>query len=743
MKPNVGSSVTSGQTSDVGRGSQNLSSTTGDPWGVPVGAKQPLMSPGQHLVDRGDKSLGSSNDADIERGRTRLAEYVQSGKVFNRAYPSHGNVATAAHNNNAQSATGQRADNFTHDSDFTDTNVTAGSQESSLACADLPSSASELRRAMSRQGMEQREPSRSDRKQGFFLIPKQNRRSGSNVYKYHRALQEEVPEDVALSSGKSGSRRLVSPSRRRDSGRQLAPRQSRDRAAEERAEKMQDRAQPATPRTSLSTSHAGSPANAGVRVVPSEDKEPLGGRRKAAAREQHPAKLYSCRPPTPFPSQIPQPSRDDGGSLMNGENTSHVKEDNSDSHYKAGRRGRSARGGLHTMHLLADPMLLKASSMSASFPNVSTIRQPSAAIPDSKTSKTSRAKLKRVKSHEDYAYVNMGSTFFDDPLRAASVSGPVPDTSAGKAQLSSFPVEPRTSAGTEQRRQHQNGLSNAKTDSQILAEVMNSFPQSVSPHTTRTDHAHNNDGLLGTLYPDMTIPTAFADELFGIWSLSPEHDISPSQPRTPLMTPLKDEAKRANSKFIWGNSGSPSGSASTSSFALVWLPQEEGVGVSEYVLAHQKDADDDSDDYVEMDNDGSGQLQNDRNAEQRVSPAQMSISDPTSSEPIPPTPTLDDVKKRPDLNNEADGLGVGDDYKGLPLNNLHLSQRYVISGDPGNDDFNNNSPATSTTNTSRMGVDATNASPCKVTGTSNDLGCDRESAPSAFAIVLDEHKFWL
>lgn len=63
--------------------------------------------------------------------------------------------------------------------------------------------------------------------------------------------------------------------------------------------------------------------------------------------------------------------------------------------------------------------------------------------------------------------------------------------------------------------------------------------------------------------------------------------VSPSQPRRPLMTPLKEEDRRATSKFIWGNSNSNHSFSSSSTSALAttstsssfhtW-PLGEGVG---------------------------------------------------------------------------------------------------------------------------------------------------------------------
>ena len=803
MQPNVGSSVTSGQISDA-RGSHTVSSTLSDPWGAPASAWQPPASPGQHRNGRvGVKSEDSSNDADVERGRTRHAEYAESGRISDRAYPVRGKAATAsatatatatATSNDARSGTVQGADDyFTNDSDFTDTRAPPGSKKqkkSDEACADVPNSASQLRRAGNRQGIGHLEPSKSERKQGFFLIP---RSGGNNVYKYHRAPREEeedkeeegkekVLDDVAQPRVKSSSgRRLVSPSRRRGGvggGQPQTQKHSRDRQLvadeeekeEEREEQARDRAHPAAPRNSLTHSATGSPARVEPRLLvsPSGDKEALGGRRKRAVGEQHPAKLHSCRPqPRPFSAL----SQDDGRNPINHATPSYGKEGRSEGDNEDGsRRAQPARRRQHAVHLLADPMLLKASCMSASFPDVTSARQsPSRATLDSaRTPTASRAKVKRVKSQEDHAYVNMGGTFFDDlpqdgrsedvsvavpgPVSlSGSVSGAAAAAGAVSAPFSSLPAERRPPARTEQTPQQPSGLPNAKTDSQILQEVMNSFPQTVFPYGTHANHGggsdssnnsssnkkKNHQGLHGGLYPDMNIPTAFADELFGIWSLSPERDISPSQPRTPLMTPLKDEAKRANAKFIWGNSGSPSGgSTSTSSFYPGWLPQENGGGLgdSQRVLARQTDADNDSDDYVQM-----GKNSSSGGPPRGVSSAQMSVSDPTSSEPAPTTPVSDDRQiKGPDHEDEADSLGVGDDYKGLPRNNLNLSQRYVISGDLGKDDFNNNPPATSTANTSKVEVDATSAPPHKVTDTS-----DGDPTPSAFAVVLDEQKVWL
>ena len=808
MQPNVGSSVTSGQISDA-RGSRTVSSTLSDPWGAPpTSACQPPASPGQHRNGRGGlKSEGSSNDADVERGRTRHAEYAESGRVSDRAYPARGKAATAsasapATSNDARSGTAQGADDyFTNDSDFTDNRAPPGSKKqkkSDAAIADVPSSASQLRRAGSRQGIGHREPSRSERKQGFFLIPRQSHRcGGNNVYKYHRAPREEeelegklkkkVPDDVAQPRVKSSSgRRLVSPSRRRGGvggGQPRTQKHSRDRQLveeeekeeeEEREEQARDRAHPAAPRNSLTHSATGSPARVEPRllVAPFGDKEALGGRRKRAIGEQHPAKLHSCRPqPRPFSAL----SQDDGRNPINDATPSHGKEGRSEGDNEAGScRAQPARRRQHAVHPLADPMLLKASCMSASFPDVTSARRsPSRATLDgARTPTASRAKVKRVKSQEDHAYVNMGGTFFDDLPRdgrsedvsvavpvpvslSGPVSGAVAAAGAVSAPFSSLPAERRPPARTELRPQQPSGLPNAKTDSQILQEVMDSFPPTVSPYGTHAYHGggggsgsdssnntsssnpkKNHQGLHGGLYPDMNIPTAFADELFGIWSLSPERDISPSQPRTPLMTPLKDEAKRANAKFIWGNSGSPSGgSTSTSSFYPGWLPQEDGGGLgdSQRVLARQTGADNESDDYVQM-----GKNSSSGGPPRGVSPAQMSVSDPASSEPAPPTPVSDDRQtKSPDHEDEADSLGVGDDYKGLPRNNLNLSQRYVISGDLGKDDFNNNPPATSTANTSNVEVDATSAPPHKVTDTS-----DGDPTPSAFAVVLDE-QVWL
>ena len=307
-------------------------------------------------------------------------------------------------------------------------------------------------------------------------------------------------------------------------------------------------------------------------------------------------------------------------------------------------------------------------------------------------------------------------------------------------------------------------MSTAKTDSQILSDILNSFPQtSLTPATTTTtgnadDRDNNNEiknDLLGSLYPDVTIPTAFADELFGIWSLSPELDeevVFSNQPRTQLMTPLKVEARRANRKFLWGTSSSQSGSTSTSSFAPGWQLEEGSFsagGATRRRSAHHRSLaqDDIFGDYVDM----SLPTNRDRARDRiRSSPSQMSVSNPTSPDTMPP-PSTEAVEVEGDTDTRDTG-----EYRGVSVpNNLNLSQLYVISGVPDNDDVNNNT-ATSTAVMNATGNKggtggmfptprvADNNNVPTLSGSTELVQQNRHSsAPSAFAVVLNQKKFWL
>ncbi|XP_076441245.1 uncharacterized protein LOC143280477 [Babylonia areolata] len=765
MQPNVGSSVTSGHVSDL-RGSQTVSSSISESWGAPVDFRPPQSSPAQQADKQGLPDETKERTAETAHSEQACKEADRTAEDANRGRGSHQQDQVCG------DGTGNQNDAQNADKDNEEkVMVNPGSpgptprarHRKEPSSPHIPKSASELHRARILKGKKRKEKITSEHKQGFFLIPRQDTRSGADTCAHPQTAVN--VSSVGMSSPAMASPQyLVSPSGCQVTSRHPAHRKHQVSVHQENVGHQTHRHRPSTPGESR-TSKAGD-------FLVSADSQPyqgsmdLNGKRKTMKSEPHPAKLFSCKPPATLAEQNHPPTCQ--GTPARLKEASSVTGGNIGNYgYGYDRIVQSSKYGFSTTYPVPHLMGFKASAMSASFPAVnheagvdaSFCPQRMASTLDNRSSKVSRTKLKRVRSQEDHAYINMGGSFFDELLHGGRnrnvppslvQSGdrhnphanlqPKPEPSQQMTLPQASQQVPHSPKG--QVNDHRSLLS-TRTDSQILAEVLSSFPRSsVSTDTTTTTTTNQQDQdrgrqQLGTVYTDVTIPTAFADELFGIWSLTPELDdnLSPSQPRTPLMTPLKEEERRANRKFIWGNSGSPSASTSTSSFAAGWpLFDDFSADTRRRNVSRQIPVDNEFDDYVHMDKNSSDQ--------RRSAFGRMSISDSPSGDTMPPTPTVRDAPEKADLENANDPSTM-DEYKSLPLNNLNVSHLYVISGYPDKDSVNNNA----LTDLADTGHFVTNvASTPQSNAIASVVNADvqnRNSPTAAFAIVLEKQKYWL
>ncbi|KAL8612032.1 hypothetical protein ACOMHN_012931 [Nucella lapillus] len=732
MQPNVGSSVTSGPASDF-RESQVMSSSLSDHWAAPVldipappppsSFPQPAKEEkppgrderqGEGGGDHADREVGDDRGEQTGEGAHR--ERVPSDQVCEdiSGYPSGPQMEVTP--------------------DFGDPGAQSSgvSRKGVSSSPRVPQSASELHRARVLKGRKRKDP-----KQGFFLLPKQDFGSGADSPRYDQGANHLGHNVQTLAS----PGHVASPSVRQVGGRSPVYRKVEASVALENVQHpatMRENSR-RSPRAEFSAASAQHPY-----------RRSWDGQRDRFEAEPHPLKLLSRSKQSVERANQSHPPTNQGtpGRLR----VNYGKMRNVS--VRTDLNTPSAVYKFNATYPIGEISALKASMMSASFPNVSHDVEACSGSRGVAPTVAGRwpavtlGQLKRTKSEEDRAYVNKGSSSFEEKSRSQSV----PSSSADSGQTtdslfaSLHPTPGARHNVTLPRRagpqfsqsrgeqKDQPSFFGTRTESQILAEILSSFPQS-SVSSINTSLQQDSRQRLSTVYSDVTIPTAFADELFGIWSLSPELDAN-SQPRTPLMTPLKEEARRANRKFIWGNSNSPSGSTSTSSFAAAWPSMDDASvpGDRRRNLSHQTRSEKEFGDDVLMDNTGSDQPPS--------SFQQMSISDSPSGETAPPTPTVRKAEGNASLDN-VPGPGTGE-YRTLPLNNLNVSHLYVISGYPDKDSFNNNatqdlvdsghlvsnvtsSPQPNATNTSVVSADVHN----------------RNSPSAGFAVVLEKQKHWL